>query len=200
MSRFVHKQQQRKAKRCSTPNANFAAKVQTQSRPDAVLNAERRALAGTHRTIANTEQQGTPRAFIDPISLELMTDPVITSDGVTYDRSTISRWLLSKTTSPLTGLQLESTNLIPNTALRHAIEEDDKHERAAVAATVAECDRAHASLTKAERMKLSVHSCEQPQGRVALRRKEKPHEKAEEAEDEDEASSPRQLRGKFRGW
>ena len=52
-----------------------------------------------------------------------MSDPVSTVDGQTYERSAIARWLARKKTSPLTGMALETTALIPNHALRKLIEE-----------------------------------------------------------------------------
>jgi len=64
-----------------------------------------------------------PEAFLDPITFDAMTDPVITCDGHTYDRGSITRWLDTHNTSPRTGLILESRDLIPNHQLRQAIEE-----------------------------------------------------------------------------
>ena len=40
-----------------------------------------------------------------------MTDPVFTSDGFTYERTAITKWLSTYDTSPST---LESKKLIPN--------------------------------------------------------------------------------------
>ena len=53
-----------------------------------------------------------------------MSDPVATVDGQTYERSAIAKWLKRKKTSPLTGMTLETTALIPNHALRKLIEEN----------------------------------------------------------------------------
>jgi hypothetical protein len=57
-----------------------------------------------------------------------MRDPVVTSDGQSYERSAIERWILLRrrqklpVTSPLTGLRLEHTKLTPNIALRNVNE------------------------------------------------------------------------------
>lgn len=67
--------------------------------------------------------QPPPPSFFCPISCELMVDPVTCSDGHSYDRSNIERWLLSSNMSPVTGLALPTRHLIPNHALRNAIEE-----------------------------------------------------------------------------
>ena len=58
---------------------------------------------------------------ICPITAEIMTDPVSTSDGFTYEREAITEWLRTKDTSPKTGAKLESTTLIPNFSLRSII-------------------------------------------------------------------------------
>ncbi|CAL9120336.1 unnamed protein product [Musa textilis] len=64
-----------------------------------------------------------PEDFRCPISMEVMTDPVILSSGHTFDRASIQRWLDSgNRTCPLTNLPLPpSPSLIPNHALRSLI-------------------------------------------------------------------------------
>ena len=61
--------------------------------------------------------------FRCPISHELMTDPVTTADGHTYDRRHIQRWFdLGNRTSPLGGhAPLAHFRLSPNVALREAM-------------------------------------------------------------------------------
>ena len=61
--------------------------------------------------------------FTCPITTELMVDPVICSDGHTYERYAIEEWFKhGKDTSPKTNLPLANRNLIPNIALRQGIE------------------------------------------------------------------------------
>ncbi|PON46515.1 Beta-catenin [Trema orientale] len=64
-----------------------------------------------------------PDDFKCPISLEIMTDPVILSSGHTFDRASIQRWLdAGHRTCPITKLPLpEYPSLIPNHALRSLI-------------------------------------------------------------------------------
>ena len=62
-----------------------------------------------------------PDLFVCPISLELMTDPVLTADGHTYQRESIETWLTQHQTSPLTGLPLPHRNLVSNFALKAMI-------------------------------------------------------------------------------
>jgi hypothetical protein len=56
-----------------------------------------------------------------PISLEIMEDPVICSDGNSYDRKEIERWLEDHDTSPKTNKTLPDKRLIPNNALKTSI-------------------------------------------------------------------------------
>ncbi|XP_010247754.1 PREDICTED: U-box domain-containing protein 8-like [Nelumbo nucifera] len=64
-----------------------------------------------------------PDDFKCPISLEIMSDPVILSSGHTFDRSSIQRWLdTGNRTCPITKLPLpQHPSLIPNHALRSLI-------------------------------------------------------------------------------
>ena len=51
-----------------------------------------------------------------------MEDPVIASDGFTYERAAISEWLgRGSATSPMTGASLNSTALVSNLAVRSAV-------------------------------------------------------------------------------
>ena len=62
-------------------------------------------------------------AFRCPISMEIMTDPVFATDGHTYERAEMERWLQTHTTSPLTNEVLPGKTLIPNHNLRSQIRE-----------------------------------------------------------------------------
>lgn len=56
-----------------------------------------------------------PADFCCPLSLELMTDPVIVASGQTYERAFIRKWIdLGLTVCPKTRQVLAHTNLIPN--------------------------------------------------------------------------------------
>ena len=64
---------------------------------------------------ARRAMQAPPDAYICPITSEMMSDPVSTSDGFTYEREAILEWLRSgNTTSPLSGAVLERSDLVPN--------------------------------------------------------------------------------------
>lgn len=57
-------------------------------------------------------------SLLCPITHCIFIDPVICTDGHTYERSAICKWLLNKTTSPMTNLPLRSTSLLPNHTVR----------------------------------------------------------------------------------
>ena len=79
------------------------------------------------------EAAAAPDEYICPITHEIMTDPVTTQDGFTYERAEITEWLRTKDTSPKTGATLESKTLYPSHSLRSAIH-SFKEARAAAAA------------------------------------------------------------------
>lgn len=58
-----------------------------------------------------------------PITLEVMVDPVIASDGHSYEREAIQRWFTTHRTSPLTGRVMPNQTLIPNHRLRTLIQD-----------------------------------------------------------------------------
>ena len=64
-----------------------------------------------------------PDSFVCPIFGTLMADPVMALDGHTYERSAIAEWFRTSDISPLTGLRVESKSLVPNHALRKAIDD-----------------------------------------------------------------------------
>jgi len=55
---------------------------------------------------------------------DVMRDPLIAADGFTYEADAIREWLDSgHRTSPMTNLELPHCDLLPNHALRSAIQE-----------------------------------------------------------------------------
>ncbi|UPQ99934.1 U-box domain-containing protein [Chloropicon primus] len=64
-----------------------------------------------------------PKEFFCPITHDLMKDPVVLSDGHTYERKAIEKWIkLGKTTSPMTGVPLQNMSLTPNFTLRSMLQ------------------------------------------------------------------------------
>ena len=64
-----------------------------------------------------------PPHLTDPLTLELMEDPVITPSGVTYSRASIMTSLLHKAEDPSTRQPLRAEQLIPNRALAGQLQE-----------------------------------------------------------------------------
>ena len=63
-----------------------------------------------------------PSEYICPITHELMINPVVLSDGFSYEMHAIAKWIRIKAISPITGANVESM-IIPNTVLRILINE-----------------------------------------------------------------------------
>jgi hypothetical protein len=58
----------------------------------------------------------------DPITFQIMIDPVVTDEGFTYDRKTVEEWFAKNgPLSPTTGAVLPSTKLTPNLSVRKII-------------------------------------------------------------------------------
>lgn len=57
-----------------------------------------------------------------PITLELMRDPVLAADGITYERNAIMDHIRLHGTSPLTNHLLDISQLIPNQTIRDKIQ------------------------------------------------------------------------------
>ncbi|EFH52868.1 predicted protein [Arabidopsis lyrata subsp. lyrata] len=65
-----------------------------------------------------------PQYFICPITQDIMEDPHVATDGFTYEREAISGWFArGHDTSPMINKRLPHTSLVPNLALRSAIQE-----------------------------------------------------------------------------
>lgn len=86
---------------------------------DIVVDGQPLSLSGAVLTIFLEQQKAT---FICPITKKLMDDPVICSDGHTYERYDIEDWFKGKDISPSTKDPLANKNLIPNIALGQAID------------------------------------------------------------------------------
>lgn len=77
--------------------------------------------------------------FVCPLTLEVLRDPVLTADGHTYERAAITNWFaMGRRTSPMTNGALTDRTLLPNHALKRAIEayisEYKKHQAIAIEA------------------------------------------------------------------
>lgn len=83
----------------------------------------------TSRRMIKGKFQDVPNEYLCPISREIMTDPVVTADGQSYEKAAIERWLAGHNTSPATGASLPNKELIPNITLKKLIKDyQDKLE------------------------------------------------------------------------
>lgn len=71
----------------------------------------------------NEQTQPVPRSFICPLTMEAMVDPVIDSEGNTFERKALLEWLSRHRVSPVSRQPLNSQLVVPNYALRDAIHE-----------------------------------------------------------------------------
>ncbi len=69
------------------------------------------------------KQDSCPDAFICPITMKIMEDPVICPEGQSFEREAIEIWLSKNETNPLTRTHLTRDMLIPNISLRNAIQQ-----------------------------------------------------------------------------
>ncbi|XP_038681870.1 U-box domain-containing protein 33 [Tripterygium wilfordii] len=90
-----------------------------------VLEPMRASSGGTSLLQLGTQEHCQPPSyFICPIFQEVMLDPHVAADGFTYEAEAFKGWLESgHDTSPMTNLMLAHHNLVPNRALRSAIQE-----------------------------------------------------------------------------
>ncbi|KAL5796164.1 hypothetical protein ACOSQ2_000984 [Xanthoceras sorbifolium] len=114
--------------------ANLALRcceMNRRSRPDLgtdvwrVLEPMRASCGGsTVFRLGSAEHCQPPPYFICPIFQEVMQDPHVAADGFTYEGEALRGWLDGgHDTSPMTNLALAHKNLVPNLALRSAIQE-----------------------------------------------------------------------------
>ena len=92
--------------------------------PMASLVSAAAARAGIRREAlpAPRDEDDVPEEFLCPISMEVMTDPVIAADGHTYERRAIEAWFGRAHTSPTTNAPLPHLNLIPAHTIKSLIQ------------------------------------------------------------------------------
>uniref|UniRef100_A0A5B6YJV6 RING-type E3 ubiquitin transferase n=1 Tax=Davidia involucrata TaxID=16924 RepID=A0A5B6YJV6_DAVIN len=89
-----------------------------------MLEPMRVSCGGSSFHLGSEEHCHIPPYFTCPIFQEIMLDPQVAADGFTYEAEALRGWLDSgHDTSPMTNLKLAHCNLVPNHALRSAIQE-----------------------------------------------------------------------------
>ncbi|XP_045483233.1 WD repeat, SAM and U-box domain-containing protein 1-like isoform X2 [Harmonia axyridis] len=72
--------------------------------------------------VLNAKREDIPYDFLCPITHEVMVEPVVCSDGFTYERRAITEWFMAgKYTSPMTNEPLVTTAFKLNNELRNSI-------------------------------------------------------------------------------
>ena len=102
------------------------------ARAASLRTAEDATASQTQPTVPTAPQQASrpdiprddvPHDYRCPITLELMEDPVVASDGFSYERVAITAWLRGRhPTSPVTGARMDRSDVVPNHTLKAAIE------------------------------------------------------------------------------
>ncbi|CAD7702831.1 unnamed protein product [Ostreobium quekettii] len=64
-----------------------------------------------------------PKEFLCPMSMEVMTEPVVAPSGVTYDRPAVEEWINEHHSDPASKSPLLNDHLYPNLALRDMIQQ-----------------------------------------------------------------------------
>lgn len=99
------------------------AGAQSAAARNASIAAGWRVSADLGNVAAKVAPTGTPSEYVCPIGFEVMTDPYIAADGVSYDKANIDAYLKrGETVSPSTGLPLKHSHLWPNAALKTQIQ------------------------------------------------------------------------------
>ena len=82
---------------------------------------------GQHRRTGSAadaydEDDDAPEPFLDPLTMEVMSDPVLTPLGYSYERAVIVEQIRRRALDPMTQQPLAEADLRPNRALREMIE------------------------------------------------------------------------------
>ena len=84
------------------------------------------------------DDEDIPEAFFCPISGELLSDPVTSPGGHTYERRTIEGWLQNHDTSPFTRERLSVDSLNPNRTVKTLLDDWRQREAQYAAASTAD--------------------------------------------------------------
>jgi hypothetical protein len=103
---------------------NFSEPVESESDKITRMIKEKREDSKMRSKITDDEVE--IESFICPICNEIMIDPVITPQGISYERREILEWLKKSNTCPITKEILSPKDLITNYALKSSIDDYKK--------------------------------------------------------------------------
>mmetsp|Transcript_25152 Transcript_25152/g.41243 ORF Transcript_25152/g.41243 Transcript_25152/m.41243 type:complete len:244 (+) Transcript_25152:329-1060(+) len=72
---------------------------------------------------SESSSEGAPQHFHCPLTKTVMQEPVVTKEGVSYERSAILKWLKEQDVCPVTCSPLSPSNLAPNAKLQEEIDD-----------------------------------------------------------------------------
>lgn len=106
------------------PNSAEDKDVVTPSAPSLSSMYSSNFIFGAPTPQVSSAKNEEPQEFICHITLGIMKDPVMLAEGEghSYERKAIEEWLVNHNTDPMTRKVLSSKQLIPNIALKNAIE------------------------------------------------------------------------------
>ena len=105
-----------------TPSPCTAASAPSAASEGGACPKHAGALGGSGRAAGALVAVKVLNEYTCPVTAEIMTEPVSTLDGFTYERAAITEWLRTSDTSPPTGAKLETQGVIPNTTVRCPLE------------------------------------------------------------------------------
>ena len=104
--------------------SSLADKKKLLSGITALRSEVEKAFTDTYQPPLNEKlQEEPPASMLCPITMALMREPVIASDGQLYERSAIEAWLKTHNTSPMTGAQMANNTLTSCIPIRSDIRE-----------------------------------------------------------------------------
>lgn len=80
-------------------------------------------LLPTSHLVPDCSSVSPPKAFLCPLTLSIMFEPVFDGQGNSFEREAILKWLEEHTISPISRRPLDEGMLVPNNALRELIHE-----------------------------------------------------------------------------
>ena len=88
-------------------------------RPETMVTFRSTTVYRAHNVEEDVEEDLIPPEWYCPLTHEVFVNPVILSDGYTYEETAIRTWLQRNNTSPMTGCDIAAnTYLIPNRSVR----------------------------------------------------------------------------------
>lgn len=97
----------------------FAPKKRLQSTNSTTNESRQTTLSSAYESSASDD---VPEWMLDPISFDILRDPVVTPSGITYEKATLMECLQKNGyKDPITRTSLHAVDLVPNLALKESV-------------------------------------------------------------------------------